>query len=306
MKVLIIGLGSIAQKHITALRKINAEVEILALRSDSLAPSIDGVIDLYKWDHIPSDIDFILISNPTNSHLQTLQDALQFGKPIFLEKPPLMNLEGAEELIQQYKTKDVLTYTAFNFRFHPVIQWAKEHIDKDTVREVNVYCGSYLPQWRPNIDYRQIYSSKANLGGGVHLDLIHEIDYLIYLFGRPLKTTHQFRKVSDLEIDSIDSANYWMNYSNFTASVTLNYFRKTPKRYIEIVTSDDTFMLNLINVKVHDANGEVVFHSDENILSTYFKQLQYFIALTKGMAKPMNSLEEAVDTLKICLGYDEK
>ena len=37
---------------------------------------------------------------------------------------------------------------------------------------------------RKNIDYTKIYTSKKNLGGGVLLDGVHEIDYLIYLFGK--------------------------------------------------------------------------------------------------------------------------
>ena len=92
------------------------------------------------------------------------------------------------------------TYTAFNLRFHPVIQWLKDNIESQNVIEVNAYCGSYLPDWRPDKDYRKIYSAQKELGGGVHLDLTHEIDFLLWVFGDPMSTMSTRRK---MEIDMI-------------------------------------------------------------------------------------------------------
>ncbi len=305
MKVLVIGLGSIAWKHLNALSQLNEKIEIFALRSVRSAAVPDGINNLYSWEEIPFDIDFVMITNPTSFHMETFQKALSLRKPIFLEKPPLMNIDGADRLIREVKELGISTYTAFNLRFHPVIQWAKKNIDLETVREVNVYCGSYLPDWRPNSDYRNNYSSKAALGGGVHLDLIHEIDYLVYLFGLPLDTLKQFRRVSDLDIDSIDSALYWLNYPRFTASVTLNYFRTVPKRIIEIVLSEGIYVLDLINFTVTDATGKVLCIFEKDINATYREQILYFISLIKGECKSMNSFEASIATLKISLGDDE-
>jgi len=302
MKILIVGLGSIAQKHLTALWELNEMIEVFALRSSQFAVSVDRINNIYSWDEVPEDIDFVMITNPTSFHIHTFRNALSLGKPIFLEKPPLMNLEGAAELIQQVAESGVSTYTAFNLRFHPVIKWAKNTIDVEKVREVNVYCGSYLPDWRPKSDYRNNYSSKAALGGGVHLDLIHEVDYIVYLFGLPDNSLNQFRKVSDLDIDSIDSASYWLNYPRFTASITLNYFRTVPKRVIEIVLSDRIFVLDLINFTVKDSAGKVGCFFEKDMVATYKEQIVYFIALIKGEVQTMNSFESSINTLKISLG----
>ena len=68
------------------------------------------------------------------------------------------------------------------------------------------------------------------MGGGVQFDLIHEMDYLNYLFGEPLAIEKQHRRVSHLEIDSCDYAHYRATYQKFTATVSLNYFRRDAKR----------------------------------------------------------------------------
>jgi predicted dehydrogenase len=302
MNVVLIGLGSIGRKHIQALRAIEPDARISAFRSSRSSGYDDGVANIYSWEEVPADIDLFVVSNPTSMHLETLQELVAFGKPVFIEKPALMSLDGADELIETYKAKNILTYTACNLRFHPVIHWAKENLKDLNIYEVSAYSGSYLPDWRKNIDYRKNYSAIAAQGGGVHLDLIHEIDYLTYLFGTPERSQHHLSKVSNLEIDSIDSALYWLFYPKFTASVMLNYFRRQPKRAFEVVTDNDVLTLDIMNAKVTNDAGEVLFADNGGVLKTYEYQMQYFIDAIRQGYKPMNSLEEAINTLRTALG----
>jgi predicted dehydrogenase len=303
MNVTLIGLGSIGRKHIHALRTVAPSTNIYALRSGNASITLEeGVINLLSWKDIPENTDFFIVCNPTSAHLETLQKLLVFGKPVFIEKPALMCLDEAEDLIKAYKARNIMTYTACNLRFHPLIRWAKENLLTESILEVSAYAGSFLPDWRMNIDYRHNYSAISAKGGGVHLDLIHEIDYLTYLFGMPERIKHLFRKVSNLEIDSVDSAVYWLLYRNFSATVTLNYFRRTPKRTVEFVTEKDVFIIDFINGKVSNGLGEILFSDNLGMLKTYEYQMQYFLnSISKGV-NPMNTLEEAVNTLKISLG----
>lgn len=303
MKVLIIGLGSIAKKHIAALRNLDSDCEIHALRSSKSSPAIEGIRSCYSLDEIPLDIKFILISNPTSFHLKTIKEVSHFGVPLFIEKPPIDSLDQISELLMLVKTLHVSTYTAFNLRFHPVVQWMKANVDLHNVIEVNAYCGSYLPDWRPGRDYRKIYSAQKELGGGVHLDLTHEIDFLLWIFGDPMYVKSTKRKISNLEIDSIDSAKYWLEYENFTISLTLNYFRRDSKRNIEIVTNKTTLLCDLISNKITDLrNGQVVFENKAfSSLDTYTDQMKYFINSIETRSKPMNTLSESMRTMEICL-----
>ncbi len=301
MKVLIIGLGSIAQKHINALKKLQPDCEILALRSGKSRCEIEGVKNVYQWDQVPHNLDFVMICNPTSEHYKTIKKSLEVGVPLFIEKPPLMNLEGVTELLSQTEQKNIRTYTAFNFRFHPVIQWLSNNLSEKRVLEVQAYCGSFLPNWRPGRDYRKVYSAKRELGGGVHLDLIHELDYITWLFGEPFQLNSFRSKVSDLQINSIDTAHYWLQYENYNISVLLNYYRRDARRYMEIVMEDETWMADLLASQVIKANGQVIFSDSCNLTDTYYEQMKYFVAGLNKQENYMNHLGESIRTLSYCL-----
>ena len=114
------------------------------------------------------------------------------------------------------------------------------------INEVNVYCGSYLPEWRPNTDYKKSYSANTLLGGGVYIDLIHEIDYFFWFFGKPKNTVKSYKSNSSLAINAIEYANFTLFYTNFTTSVILNYYRRDAKRCFEIVFDDYTVEVDLL------------------------------------------------------------
>lgn len=305
MKVLIIGLGSIGKRHVQALRKLEPQCSIFALRSYKGAADQEGVINLFSWEDIPTDLSFVIISNPTNQHYATISDCIALNVPLFIEKPPLMNLAGAKELLEIIESKKITTYTAFNMRFHPVIQWLKDNILTNKVLEVTAYCGSYLPDWRAGTDYRSSYSARKELGGGVQLDLTHELDYLKWLFGKPQAVYAFIDKISALDIDSADYAHYHLKYERMKASVTLNYFRRKPKRSVEIVMEDRTWQVDLLNNKVIDDNDDILFEQIENRQNMYDRQMQYFLSQSSKGLPMMNNLQESVQTLSIALAQNQ-
>ncbi len=131
------------------------------------------------------------------------------------------------------------------------------------------------------------------MGGGVQFDLIHEIDYLNYLFGEPLALEKQYRRVSHLEIDSCDYAHYSATYQKFSANVTLNYFRRDAKRTLEIVRENDTLLLNFIEGNIINLmTGQTLLNIDkEGLPLSYLNQMKYFLSAAKSKKHPMNSLE---------------
>lgn len=301
MKVLIVGLGSIADRHINALLRIDSESQVLALRSTADGKKYDNIINIYSWNEVPRDIDFIIISNPTFAHYDTLNSALDFEVPIFLEKPPFMNLTGVSEIIQRIRDKNITVYTAFNLRFYPLIQWLKNNLNVNRVLEVQAYCGSYLPNWRKDQDYRSNYSAIRAMGGGVHLDLTHEMDYLVWIFGFPISSIVSLSTISKLELDTVDSAHYWLEYKNMNISILLNYFRRDSKRTIEIVMEDDTWNVNLLNGSIVNSTGSIIYNTSYNIVETYFDQMNYFIKCIKSGKPVMNDIHYSVQTLNLCL-----
>lgn len=300
MRVLIIGLGSIAKKHITALKEIYPNVELFALRSSVSAMEVNGVVSVYEYDKIKDlAIDFMIISNPTFKHKETIERLLHLGLPFFIEKPLFDKLEE-EALLNTIADKGIVTYVACNLRFLECIKFARDFIKGNRINEVNVYCGSYLPDWRPDKNFRELYSSNETMGGGVHLDLIHEIDYVYWFFGNPLNVRHSLSSKSSLNIDAIDYANYLLEYKDFKANIILNYFRRDAKRNLEIVCEDGTLYINLLKNEVWWRN-EIIFSSKKKIIDTYKDQIRFFIENILTKKTTFNNIFEAYEILKICM-----
>ena len=309
MNLLIVGLGSIAKKHIDAINKLKIDCSIFALRSSKNYEKYPGVFDLFNLDECDIKFDFAIISNPTISHEVTIKKLLSKKIPLFIEKPPVSSLKNIDELNLIIKRESILTYVACNLRFHPCIKFIKKFLSIETnkiINEVNIYCASYLPDWRPNQNYKLSYSSKKELGGGVHLDLFHEFDYSVWLFGKPKDVFSVKRNNSHLNISSYDFANYILIYEKFAVNMVLNYYRRDAKRVIEIVFEDGTYLIDLIKNKITDDKDNIIFQADASfsILTTYKNQMQYFINLIQNKTESMNTFADSIEALKICL-HDE-
>lgn len=304
MRILIVGLGSIAKKHISAIREIDPHAVIYALRSSGNVEIYDEVINIFSINDVQIKPDFIIISNPTNLHEEAIIQSLTFNCPLFIEKPVLSNTRNAGVLLREISKRKIKTYVACNMRFNPALVFLKSHleIEKPFINEVNIYCGSHLPDWRPGRDFRKIYSANENMGGGVHLDLIHELDYCIWLFGMPLQVKSVKRKVSSLAIDAIDYANFALSYTNFTVNIILNYYRKDAKRQLEIVSSDDTLTVDLLKNKIcSNVSDKVLFEEPFKMSDTFVRQLKYFIDHSQQNGEFENNFQSGVRTLKIAL-----
>lgn len=301
MKVLIVGLGSIAQKHIAALRQICPEVELFALRSSiQYSSDINGVVNLYKLEEAEKlGLDFVIVSNPTFKHRETIAQLIPLKLPLFIEKP-LYDTLYEDNLLASISELGILTYVGCNLRFLESLEFAKEFLPGKRINEVNIYCGSYLPDWRPGQDFRKTYSANSDMGGGVHIDLIHEIDYAYWLFGRPNKVKKVITSKSSLNIPASDYANYMLQYGQFNIAIILNYFRRDPKRTLEVVCEDGTLYIDLLK-NIVTWKESLVFESDQKIIHTYKKQMEFFVKQVLSKKKLFNSIAEAYEILSICL-----
>lgn len=305
MKILIIGSGSIASKHIKAVQSIDEKYSFYALRHSINSIHHDGIHSIYNWKDVPKDIEFVLISNPTHLHSKTIMGAVKLNKPLFIEKPPVSSLKEWKEVDNALSLKQIQTYCGFVLRFHPLIEWLKRNINTRDVLEFHAYCGSYLPNWRKALNYTESYSSKKNEGGGVHLDLIHEIDYIIWLFGKPITSKGFVKKISNLEIDSFDSAHYYLEYMNTIGTITLNYFRKNPKRSLHLVLKNGALTVDLIKNTITDDKGDLVFSSKTKSADLMKKQMNYFIDCIRNKRNNMNRFGDTYDSMVTCLNVTE-
>ena len=262
--------------------------------------------DFYEYDDIKGIVpDFIIISNPTSKHFETIQELLPYRIPLFIEKPVFAEL-GHDDIIKEIESKRILTYVACDMRFMDCLTWLHQYMseyrNEVRINEINVYCGSYLPEWRPGTDFRKCYSAIPELGGGVHIDLIHDVDYVYWIFGRPESHHAIFRNVSSLGHRAYDYANFNIIYPEFCANVVLNYYRRDAKRYMEILFDDCTWTVDMMMNEIFSSHGEIIYRSEHTGADEYEAQMRYFMGLVKdGVVTSMNSAAEAYDVLRICL-----
>lgn len=310
LKVLFVGIGSIAKRHISNLRDIckeqGRECEIDAFRSgirrDNLYESVVGITKMYyNEDEVPSNYDVVFITNPTKYHLEVLKKFYEKGRHFFIEKPVCV-YEQIEEIKYLPWKKESIYYVACPLRYTSVIQYLRKNINFRDVFCVRCISSSYLPEWREGTDYRQSYSAHRSLGGGVSSDLIHEWDYLCYLLGEPLKVYSFIEKVSDLEIDTDDIAIYIAQYNKTFVELHLDYFGRKPMRQIQLFMKEDTLFCDLIESSIvfMKSGKKLEFGQERNDYQR--RELSCFLDMIEKKAENDNDIEHACDILRLTKG----
>ncbi len=308
LTILFFGLGSIGSRLARIIQN-SYEYNLFAFRFHKKGINDLGIEEIYdsrQVDKISPDIAFI--TNPTSLHMETAIRSAALGRHLFIEKPLSHNLEGYDSLLKETREKGVLTYVACHLRFDPIIQHLKKflaaHHDCFYSR---VVCSSYLPAWRPEQDYRESYSSKSAMGGGVLLDLIHEPDYCHYLFG-PIDSINGYAgNRSVLEIDSEDIADLIIHHSSgFISSIHLDYFGVRQERKLDIFGNNlhvEADLLKRTLTTVNPDGREMEKFPPINRDSLYEAELGYFFQCIQDKRSPMNNIEEHMTVLRPILEF---
>lgn len=308
MKVCFCGLGSIGKRHLKNLyiiaQELDIQLEIHALRKTT-EPLDDGISNLisremYDEVNLHNDYDVVFITNPTSMHYDTIKGMKDKAKHMFIEKPIFSDKE--EYSVSALNLNNVgVYYVSGPLRYSNVIKKLREIIIEETIYCVRTICSSYLPDWRPNIDYRQVYSTSKEQGGGVSIDLIHEWDYLTYLFGFPQKVHTIYGKYSHLEMDSEDLAVYIAEYKDMAIELHLDYFGRVSRREIEIFTKKGTIIGDIIKntISFTDGRAQLTFSGLKNDI--YLEEMRFFInnIINKNS---FNNLNHCYDVLNLALG----
>ncbi|WP_158529661.1 Gfo/Idh/MocA family protein [Parvibium lacunae] len=244
-RCLVVGYGSIGMRHSRILGELGCNVSVMSRR-------VDAVDSIVSYDNISDALqsqqpNYVVIANETAQHHPTLEQLieLEYQGAVLIEKP----LFNVPQRIPENQFSDLRV--AYNLRFHPVVLALKSALANQKILSVHSYVGQYLPDWRPGTDYRQSYSAHAKSGGGVLLDLSHDLDYLSWMFGDWLKVTALGGQLSKLELSSDDIFSMLITYAECPiASVQLNYLDRLGRRRIIINTLDHTYEADLIQNKI--------------------------------------------------------
>jgi predicted dehydrogenase len=330
MKVLFTGLGSIGQRHLRNLRELLGDsVEILAYRVRREVPMLNdrlqvveggSVKDKYgvaEFDDLDKALaekpDIVFVTNPTSMHMEVARKAAKAECHLFIEKPLGASSEGVDELIELVERKRLVVFVAYQLRFHPglmqVSAWLKEERIGQLI-SANLLLGEYMPGFHPYEDYRKTYPAIKSMGGGVLLSQIHELDYALWLFGKPSRIFALGGQLSELEIDAEDAASVLMecqcNGKVLPVSLTLDFLLSPPRRTCTIVGDQGSIVWDyhgesaVLQSRV-TGETETLDFSDLERNQMFMDELKHFLSAVKGEVSPIVDIRLGYDSLQMAL-----
>jgi predicted dehydrogenase len=317
--VLIVGLGSIGKRHAKVVRSIFPDIDIIVLRHKQCNGNDIKELGLYKCvtsasEAIELNPQVAIISNPASKHIEIARILANKGINLLIEKPISNLSKGVQELIDVCYQNKLTLMTGYNLRFLPSLIEFKKQIDGGKVGKiysVRAEIGQYLPSWRPESDYRYGVSAQQKLGGGVLLELSHEIDYISWIFGKIDWVKSHVSKQSDLEIDVEDSAQVILGFKEInglalTASLNIDFIRHDTTRKCFAVGEMGTLLWDGIKRQVKffekdDTQWKVLFSSKENENRdfTYAEEVKSFFSSVEASTISSISGEEGLQVVNI-------
>jgi len=302
--VLVTSFGSIGRRHVKNLLDIGITPFVLTEYPDPKAEAIF----ISRLENLSKDVKYAIVCSPTYRHLDDIVRLSALGiKNFLVEKPIEKDLKRAEEILSLAHKEKLDIHIAYNMRYLLCFNVIKKFAEANrlAIRIVEICKGEYLADWRPHKDYRKSYSVHRAEGGGVDLDLSHEIDYMLWLFGEPLGQEILKAKVSDLKMDSDDIFVGTYKYSSFVVVVKLDCIRRKKERYLRIICENgNTLYCDFENRAIAQTESfgdseEIV--NEENLFDmhkTYIDEVKVFLGLAGSRERLSATLEDSIRVLK--------
>lgn len=286
MKFLIIGGGSIGQRHLNNLYSLEYKNLFCFKRAYSSAfeskYNCKVITSVAEVEQIKPDA--IFICNPTSLHGDWVEIAARIGANVFVEKP-LTHSQVELDRIKSVWKHDKVFFIGFMLRYHPLVKKIKELLAEEKIGKVysaRFEFGSWLPYWHPWEDYKISYASRKELGGGVVNTITHELDLAQHFFGTPdaVKSVKANFNILNIEVEEL--AESILIYPDKLVTLHVDYLQKDYDRNIKVLGTDGKIVwdwhTNVVKVSLHKSLEESyrLENFDANLL--YIDELQDFIS----------------------------
>lgn len=312
MRFLVLGVGSIGQRHLKNLRALGHEV--MAFDSDAARlAQVSGALGIEALSTLDAGAerkpDGVLVCTPPASHVPTARAVLGWGAHLFIEKPLAPTSGEAGRLVEEAEARGCRILVGSNLRFFKPLQRVKALVDEGRVGRVlsvRAQCGFYLPSWKPGTDYRQTYRAHAAEGGGILLDAIHEFDYLRWIFGEVREVMGTVERLSTLQMDVEDFAEVTLRFgSGAVAQVHLDYLQRSYRRNCEVIGEQGVIVWDYIDRRVILFSGDpdrwMGFGEpiDVNHNEMFVEEMRHFVQCLEGREAPVVDGGDAQATLRV-------
>ncbi len=318
MKVLILGCGSIGLRHIGHLRQLG----LSNLEAADPSPSAQQRVKA-QWG-IPVDSDpekalsrrpdLVLVCTPAATHVDLTIKALEAGAHVFVEKPLSVSLEKVRPLIERKNVDGRMVQVGYNLRYHPAMKAAKQVLDSGRMGRVlagHAEFGLYLKKWWPGRDYRDSYMASAEEGGGLLLDVSHEIDLMIWFLGPVREVSAYGDRLSNLEMEGLDVIKVLMKMeSGALVSLSMDCLQPAYMRGFTLTGEDSALRWGCPEGRADTSVGELSLCESPSerfqpvavsgsSQETYLEELRDFISSIETGRPPACGLREAAEVLRV-------
>jgi predicted dehydrogenase len=300
MRVAVIGLGSAGRRHARLAAELGHDVIGYDPEAQpegiSAAPSLDAALD---------GTEAAIIASPSAMHAEHALAAIGAGMATLVEKPLATDAAAAREVLQAAERSGLTCGMAMNLRFHAGPIALKRLVQEGELGRVLFARASYgydLRLWRPGTDYREGYSARAELGGGILLDAIHEVDELLWLLGPARSVSAELAQVSDLEIDVEDLALADVTFeSGALGTLDLNFIEPAYRRTCLVVGAEAVaewdWVRGTVEVRGRDGRSELPGSTEPE--DAYRAELDDFIEAVKGSSAPRTTLADGAAAVQL-------
>ena len=306
----IVGLGSIGRRHLRLISEIRPDIKIIVVRSghgsacdeEKMAVKVTDSIG----DAIKEGIQAAIISSPATLHLKQSLELAKNGIHLLIEKPISHTSDRVKELLKIVNENRITTMVGYVLRYDLGAMKFKNWLDnkvKGKILHARIECGSYLPDWRPDQDYRKTVSALPELGGGVLLELSHELDYLHWFFGNPVDVQAQIRNSGTLDINVEDQVDLLVtSKQGYPITVQIDFNRRHIERKCKVLTTEGELIWDAVNKNVtwkgvNKEQSKYEYNNERN--SIYRKQLEVFFDCIENDNDPIVTVKDGINVISL-------
>jgi predicted dehydrogenase len=313
-KILIVGAGSAGTRHLAIAKNLFPDA-VIALLTNRI--NVNGALNADFHFTSSSDAisflpDIAVISGAASTRMEICTSLANSGTHLLIEKPISNSIKGVANLIEICQDKKSILAVGYNLRFNESLMTFRDNINSQIIGKpllINCEVGQFLPSWRENNDYRKSVSANRKLGGGVLLELSHEIDYLDWIFGSIKWVRATVMKQSSLEIDVEDSAFLTLgivnkNNPNLVANLSMDFIRQDKRRNCVVVGDKGTLKWDGINqevslLKKDETIWTILFKANSTINDSYLKEWNDFVDCIKSGKSPKANGIDGLHALEV-------
>lgn len=329
MNILIVGLGSIGQRHLRNIKNLYPKTNFYAFRRRFQTPALNNhneikKIDIkkkYKIKYLKDlknlkkyKLDAAFICSPSSFHVDEAIKIINQKINVFVEKPLGSDLKKIAKLQQALNLNKVITMMGYQLKFNPIINKLKKIIAAKRYGKLNqviIHHGENIKNFHKYENYKNMYAARKQLGGGVVLTQIHEIDYLFYLFENyKIQIINSIsKKISGLDIDVEDtlfaSIKIKKKNNEILCNMNLNYYEVPKKRIIIFIYDNHKIEADLNNNTIKYFSNrnikKIKFNFKRNDL--FLEEVKYFLTNVKKKKQIKKSLNlyNGIKTLKFAI-----